>query len=242
MIYTVISFSSEREKEDFSAIKPYICFDEAASFSQSIIHPTEELLSFIESKNAPHKMDRICAYTTLLCSLKLFFGIDDAVIERSIDGKPHLVGYENIHFSISHHDGIIAVCLSDEGEVGVDVQGNIRESVEKRLRERFLSFSLASDCRVNNGDEINYFFCNFNGETALFSPFDPPQADLDNTTSMWVIFESLIKLDGRGFGATSEVENIFSCAEVNVKSLPLKNRQCYFATSVYKKNKKTVLC
>ena len=235
MIYTVISFSSEKKK-DFSKIESYICFDDALSFSQSIITPSEKLLSSIESKNISHQRDRICAYTTLLCSLKLFFGIGDAVIERSPDGKPYLVGHSNIHFNISHHDGVIAVCLSDEGEVGIDIQSEIDELRAERLEERFLSSFDLSDIQAGNRDEIKYYFCVFFDEKALFSPLDPPYADLRNTTATWATFESLIKLDGRGFGAASMVQSILDSAKVNVKTLPINNESFYFATSVYKKN------
>ena len=130
MIYTVIAYLGENRieaKRDCRVIRQPLSLLQA------------EIKAYIENtKNESVRAERELAYTTLLCSLKAFFDIEHPVIDRAADGKPYLVG-SSIHFNISHSDGVIAVCLSDEGEVGVDIQSEIDPQRAKRLEDRFFA-------------------------------------------------------------------------------------------------------
>ncbi len=74
-----------------------------------------------------------CAYS-LLQKMLSRHGIDDYEISRNENGKPYIEGAD-IHFSISHTDGLCAVALSD-APVGIDC-----EKIDSAYNERLANFS-----------------------------------------------------------------------------------------------------
>ena len=62
-------------------------------------------------------------------------------IQRKENGRPCFEGHETLDFSISHSENAVAVALSTNGKVGVDVErvGAIKDT--KRLAARFFSES-----------------------------------------------------------------------------------------------------
>lgn len=90
-------------------------------------------------------------------------------------GKPFLINHENIHFNISHCDGL-AVCAFSRSPVGLDVEG-------------FLDFKDSLVRRVLTEEEQDFLFSYREDEekyTELFCRF-------------WTLKESYLKRDGSGF-------------------------------------------
>ncbi|MDP4121273.1 MAG: 4'-phosphopantetheinyl transferase superfamily protein [Bacillota bacterium] len=61
------------------------------------------------------------AYMLLNEAIEKEFNLSYIQIEKDEYGKPHLVGRTDIHFSLSHTDGMVAVILSNN-EVGIDIE------------------------------------------------------------------------------------------------------------------------
>ena len=65
--------------------------------------------------------------------LQKLFG-EDIAFKNGEKGKPYIEGKPEIHFNISHTDGLLVIAVSDF-EVGIDVE-KVRE-VDMRVKKRF---------------------------------------------------------------------------------------------------------
>lgn len=91
-------------------------------------------------------------------------------------GKPYLVSpRQDIHFSLSHTDGYVAVALSQRGPVGVDIESGARAGALRDMDAAWLS-----------PEEI----------AALIAL--PPKAQDTQRVAWWVAKEALIKAVGLG--------------------------------------------
>lgn len=101
-----------------------------------------------------------------------------AEIEKGAYGKPHIKGYPDFHYSLSH-SGVWAVCAADSRPVGADIQE--MKPCRLRMAERFYSPE-EYDRLAASGESAE---C---GRTKEFY-------------SMWTAKESAVKRNGRGIGA-----------------------------------------
>lgn len=110
------------------------------------------------------------AYALLSEILKAHFGITDFTVSKAENGKPFLVKYPDVHFNISHCDGL-AVCGISSSETGVDAEliRGYRSNVMRRI------FSAE--------------------EQALIASSENPDTDFFR---LWTLKESLCKFTGEG--------------------------------------------
>jgi phosphopantetheinyl transferase len=87
-----------------------------------------------------HLLPRESGWTAIIDVLALWTGLSPAQIEviRSPRGKPRLRGGQ-LEFSISHAPGILAVLVSFEGPVGLDIERADRQVDVRRLAPRVFS-------------------------------------------------------------------------------------------------------
>lgn len=164
----------------------------------------EKVKNYIDnSKSKKTKLERLAAYTTLLCSLKKFFSIEQIEIEKNKNGKPYL-DKENVFFSISHSDNLAVIALSDEGEIGVDAQSFVDENKANRLEKRFLS-----DIKIkNNQVEMKIFYFDFSGDKPIFIEKNLDIDRDDDFLSKWVYSESVIKYWGTNFSDILKINSL----------------------------------
>lgn len=81
--------------------------------------------------------------------LQKLFG-EDIIIKTDKNGKPYIEGNSEIHFNISHTDGLLVIAVSDY-EVGIDAE-KVRE-VDMRVKKRFTKAEAEYV-----GESINRFF------------------------------------------------------------------------------------
>ena len=216
MIYTVIAEASQLCKKEVPA--PEISLNghnlpnsqnrDCRYERQPLSLIPQEVREYIEqTKNERIKAERLCAYTTLFLSLNHFFGIENCRLERTSQGKPYIVlpddsvgdissgEYRNIFISLSHSDGVTAVCLSDEGDVGVDLQSEIDPERAERLKKRFFTDVKISDAELG----VKYFLCSYSDESSSFMEIQLPKSEQKDFTDLWAYCESVIKLYGKGF-------------------------------------------
>lgn len=104
-------------------------------------------------------------------------------------------GMTNIQISISHSDGVSAVCISDEGEVGVDIQVEIDEERAERINKRFFS-----DLPIRQSEfGVEFYYCHFNEKYAWLEKIEMDEISIEKPVSRWAYFESQLKLFGGGF-------------------------------------------
>lgn len=122
--------------------------------------------------------------------LKKHFGITDYTIEKNEKGKPFLSGFPDVHFNISHCDGL-AVCGISDKEIGVDAE-LIRSYNGKAMK------------RIFSADEQSIIAASENPETDFFK--------------IWTLKESLCKFTGEGiFSGLSEYSFDISHGEPSCK-------------------------
>ena len=67
------------------------------------------------------------------------------IVEHDSNGAPYLADHRELNISISHCQKAVAVAVSDEGAVGIDIES--RRRINKSLIQRV--------CTTNETDEIN---------------------------------------------------------------------------------------
>lgn len=96
---------------------------------------------------------------------------DNLVIYRNQYGKPYLKDYPNIHYNLSHTNGVIVCAVSDQF-IGIDIE-RIRK-IKKRIVKRYFTI-----------EEQNYIFATDKGIDERF-------------TKIWTMKEAYVKREGKG--------------------------------------------
>ena len=139
---------------------------------------------------------------------------------------------KKIYIGISHSDGVSAVCLSDEGEVGIDIQSVMNDEQGEKLNNRFFP-----DVRVENTDiGVRYYFCSFTEDDAMLEMIDLDKTNRFCNTVKWAYSESLIKLFGGGFSDLEMLRLNDAKTETEIKKCVI-DREFILTVSTYKKSK-----
>ncbi len=211
MIYTVISTVEKnriQENRDCCIIR------------QPLSPFPDSLTEYIENtKNESLKQERRLAYSTLFCSLKAFFGLDAPQLLRTENGKPYLKNC-NISISLSHSDGIAAVCISDEGQIGIDIQSEISPEKQEKLERRFFTDYEVKSERIT----AEYYFCTFYDNEAIFDNIDPDICHTHSFSVKWSAAESLMKLNGGGFGDIASLPHLAKKSKTDIREIIISKK------------------
>ena len=225
MIYCLISNAGKRVITDDSREGRII---DSINFPESRL--PDDIKDYIDkTKNEQVRSERFSAYTSLLCGLKTFYGIDNFSIKRTDRGKPYIVtneadennsnGDKKIYISVSHSDGLSAVALTNEGEIGVDIQSLIEPDRAERVDKRFLSELSFEDGEL----DLFTYFLRMDGAIAsveentvpLLKASIPQKNDsslsnknnVEIITSKWTLAESCMKAISGGFSDLEILKN-----------------------------------
>ena len=225
MIYTVIT---NIEKMDCRALR------------QSEVFISKNIIGYIENtSNQAQKKARFCAYASLFFALRDIYAEKNADICFSEDGKPYLINCDKkIYISISHCNTLSAVCLSDNGEIGIDIQDEIDAVRAMRLQNRFFT-NLNFKNNLKSENKIFVFqFCE-----DKFTLTEGNESHLnfnDNVgdfTEKWSLAESLLKCQGTGFGGAADVIEIQKSCYSSTVRLMAENKAFALSISI----KKTIM-
>lgn len=142
---------------------------------------------------------------------------------------------KQILFNISHDENLIAVAVSDEGEVGIDIQSHPAVLREKaRIEEAVSAFLMPCNvraCEISDTAELVVYGIDIKSGRLFKKPSAfltaekiyknseapaltlPSEEEADFLLS-WTRLESLLKLSGGGFSDTAIVGEIASGAKV----------------------------
>lgn len=113
----------------------------------------------------------LAAYLLLRRALHEGYGIDEMpAIEYSATGRPSLAGHPDLHISLSHSEGAVAVAV-DTAPVGIDIE------VLALPEPDVVAFTMND------------------GERELISHADDPAVQF---VTLWTMKESLLKMTGEG--------------------------------------------
>ena len=222
MIYTVIA-----DTEKFRTLSEIIQNRDCQNTWQPLTLIPESVLDYIRNtKNEEARLERIAAYSTLFFALSEIYGKCGVKLGRTEYNKPYLID-ERIYVSISHTDGAVAVALSDEYEIGVDIQSEINMDSAARLEKRF--FTDINIKEENIG--VNILRMNIAADIARLeeTKIEPLQNDF---TARWAYCESLLKCDGRGFASINNIDEILKQTKVSIKNIKVNSKQFAVATAI----------
>ena len=277
----------------------------SCSLAQAECLADEETLSRIaDTKNTNKKNSRKAAYLSLFATVKKFFGVEGRlthggkprfIIEDSRDHSDktgtmanvsHLQAADmpesftneaqkQIHVSISHTNRLTLIAVSDEGEIGVDIEGIIPSDRAEKVDKRFLEnleirntgwdiplfyydfitndfypvdygTACAPKCSTNSDNKQKTNIClgspspsesgKHIGSLILTSPGDDNNKDASDETAVtlkWTGLESMLKCDGRGFGALGEIKGILDTFKVYSALLTFDGSTYALALSTY---------
>ncbi|MBR5144420.1 MAG: hypothetical protein IKW53_05160 [Clostridia bacterium] len=133
--------------------------------------------------------------------------------EKSISQSQDALPTTKIFINLSHSDGVVAICISDEGEVGIDIQSEIAPDRAKRLEKRFFD-----GLSVEKQDlDIAYFYCLIEDDEAIFERIDLSNPKNEDFTLKWSCAESVLKLIGSGFSDAGRVIELSKDCKTEVK-------------------------
>ena len=124
------------------------------------------------------------AYALLGEILKKRFGITDYTIAKNEKGKPFLEEFPDVHFNISHCDGL-AVCGISDKEIGVDAE--LIRNYNGKVMKRIFSAEEQSLIAVSENPDTDFFkiwtlkesLCKFTGD-GIFSGLPTYSFDLSH--------------------------------------------------------------
>ena len=231
MIYTVIADINEPRK-----VQKRDCH--IAWQPLSLI--PDEVLEYVNSaKSEKVRAERLAAYSALFTSLDKLFGKRNFALLRTADGKPYLTENgekSSISISISHSEGLAAVSLSTDGEIGVDIQSEIATDVAEKLEKRFFDNVKVTDTSL---ESLIYFIeLSASGEPVLTPISETDKIKLVDDvglefTKKWAFSESVLKCCGTGFLGAANVNELSQNTKTAIYTLLTKTSA--YALAITKK-------
>jgi len=256
MIYTVFA---EISGLDTDSIIKKGGIDRPDAFSDNIIlkspqgnfsdvEISSEIMEHILKANDPRlKSERCAAYYLLSALCKKIIGFTPKIVWNNI-GKPSFVN-NCFHFNLSHTKNMVAVSVSDQGAVGVDVECEISEERAARLERRFFSELSISDRPL----DVQYFYCRINSFGGEFIPLSENFSEVgevfcDNAvlpirsfkktfvsesfSAKWTLYEASLKCDGGGFTSLPCLNMLLLETKADLILVETEDEKYYLSTSL----------
>jgi phosphopantetheinyl transferase len=180
----------------------------------------ESLSDYVSSSGKKNLEERLAAATllyTAVCYLKNRGELENVgALKKGEHGKPYLEGGD-AKISISHSDDGVALAVSKDREIGVDMENEIDPERAKRLEKRFFREEKLSENALENdspsekisGENVKAYSLK-NGEFVSINllPTD------GSFTSKWTVCEAIMKCDGRGFSALHDISTLAEKMEI----------------------------
>ena len=184
---------------------------------KALIESLSDYVSSSGKKNLEERLATAILLYTALCYLKNRGEIENVgVLKKGEHGKPYLEGGD-AKISISHSDGGVALAVSKDREIGVDMENEIDPERAKRLEKRFFREGNFSENALENdspsekisGENVKAYSLK-NGEFVSINllPTD------GSFTSKWTVCEAIMKCDGRGFSAIHDISTLAEKMEI----------------------------
>ena len=209
-------FLSDKNAEEQSLLWEKIKSEKEDGY-EALIDSLSDYVSLSGKKNLEERLAASTLLYTALCYLKNRGEIDNVgALKKGEYGKPYLDGGA-AKISISHSDGGVALAVSKDREIGVDMENEIGPERAERLEKRFFREEKLSENALENatlserigGENVKAYSLK-NGElvSEKFLPTD------GSFTSKWTVCEAIMKCDGRGFSALHDISGLAEKMEI----------------------------
>ena len=192
-VYLIKIPSDEKEKEDFFSDNAHLL-------------PKALVKKLSNTKDTATKYERLYSYTLLRCALKEY-GVSDKNLCESLsfneNGKPFLSGFD-VGFSLSHTNGLAAVAVIRDGQIGTDVE-KINFEKEEKLKKITARFCKDNSFEANSKNFAKKYLvgisrgCIYKTEISSGLPKNENGAFVK-----WTALESVLKYIGGGFSCIND--------------------------------------
>ena len=206
----------------------------------------EEIIAHILSgKDRQVQHERCGAYLILSAIMTEMFG-GMLYINREKNGKPYFDRSSGVKFSISHSSNAVAVAISTDDCVGVDIQGEIDQNRAERLERRFFSELAISDryadviymfCVLEKNGDIEFYPLSAENKCSALKNkaenFVLQNAKLtDSFSAKWTLYEATMKCDGGGFTSLPCLGMLLLETKANIKKVCINGETYYVSTVI----------
>ena len=198
------------------------------------IYPSlfDSLDSYISSSGKKNRGERIMVSSLIVSSLinLLEAGYIQKIpqaMKKSENGKPYFED-SDLHFNIAHSEDMVAIAYSKDGDIGVDIEGEIEEKRAEKLEIRFPK--IAGIKAQKSDTDLQAYIMNEVGEIL---PLALDFAD-DNFTAKWTIAEAVMKCFGGGFSALPSIEKKAEEMQVLTFIFEAENKKNYISVAMKK--------
>ena len=187
-------------------------FENAKSeYNEKSTELIDSLNGYIAASGKSNKDERILTSTLLLKSLGHLASRESITLPTALKkdecGKPYFDG-SDLKLSISHNEDFVAIAYAKGADIGIDIEGEIPTEKAEKLSKRFPAIaSLTLEKNSKNADdniEISFFKMSEDGS---FDSLSLAPAG-DSFTAKWTAAEALMKCDGRGFSALTDLDTL----------------------------------
>ena len=185
--------------------------------AEEIISHTPALAGVIDARLPERRLESAAGYILLAAVMSRLGYSELPRVLRAEGGKPYFADCP-VRFSLSHRPGAALLLVSDECEVGADVEIIADDSRMARLAERYLvgktlstKKSLECDitlCTVNERAEVVFIDCAPKNEKHSLHIERKSAPDMPYLA--WTLLEAALKVGGGGFGDLSRFGEIIS--------------------------------
>ncbi|WP_200169658.1 4'-phosphopantetheinyl transferase family protein [Francisella philomiragia] len=146
--------------------------DNLNQIEQSIL-PKEQTNDILSYKFKNDRDKRLLARCFLYTYLRCRYGIENFKLSHNSYGKPFLINYKDIDFSISYSEEYILVGISSGYQIGIDI-----EYVDININHKDLIKSIMHNDEIKcynqlvmDNEKLNFFFEVFNKKEAIIKSF-----------------------------------------------------------------------
>ncbi len=130
-------------------------------------------------------------------------------------GKPFLKEEGAPIFNISHSFGIIAAAISNEGNIGIDVQKEIEKEKAEHIISRFPYIKIRETQKIK-GEHLSFFQASLKCDKISLSPTASLPTSLigePRFTQSFTQTEAILKAEGGGFRSAGKLDELESSAK-----------------------------
>ena len=181
-----------------------------------------------ETKNSALRREREFAYSLLSYAYRKCFSEDMPQIEKTELSRPYFSD-KSVDFNLSHNENMVALVISDEGRVGIDVE-KISDKISERLKDKVDKLYLEKlDIFTQGTEEISEEIKLFRVEKDGF--YESYNADfckykLEKEVDFfekWTLIEAISKADGGGISSFSKLN--WNIGNVSLKKAVIFDRE-----------------
>ena len=196
---------------------------------------TKSLDAYVGCAGKSNKEEKLLTASLLLESVFNLASVSSVVtpisFEKDSMGKPSF-GESDVKLSIAHNEDYVVVAYAIGREIGIDIEREIDSKKAENLSGRFSQISsLDIENKENEKWNVEKIIFLEMGEGGKFESMNFELSD-NSFSVKWTAAEAIMKCDGRGFSALSELQKIKKDMNVFTFLLRHENKKNYISLAV----------